>query len=219
MKKAEIEKEPSPKDLNRLLEWVNDHPLAQKIIEEKRGEIRQKRRAVIEEIKRLEAEYQPKKKDLTAAAKQAEAGWKEAREDLLKAELSLGQANWNLRDETGTFQTRIALLKNILRDTASPLIDDFIADMQTMYDKVRHDIRESTFDGVKTDIFTLQRKYILRTNIRAVERCMSYIREVIQKAEALRFTDQPENLEEMFDSWRSNIPSIETMEEVETYYR
>jgi len=214
MKKPEKElKEPLPKDIDRMLDWMGHHPLAQKIIEEKRGEIRKRRRIVIEEVKRLEREYEPKRRDLIAKVEKAEADWKEAQENLSKANLSLGRANWNLRDETSTFQTKIGVQKNILHETTSPLIDDFTTDMQIMLERIRHDVREGMYDWAKTNIGTLKKTYTFRSNLRAVEFCMAYIKDVIKKAQDLRYSDQPENLEEILDGWKSNIPSIEKMEE------
>ena len=99
MKKVEMKKEPSPNDLNRLLDWVSDHPLAQKIIKEKRQKIRKRRRSVIEEIQNLERDHGPKVRDLITERDGAEASWKKAREPLSKAEFELVHAKEKLYDE------------------------------------------------------------------------------------------------------------------------
>ena len=99
------------------------------------------------------------------------------------------------------------------------MIDDFIVEMLTLYEKVHHDIRESTFDGVKKNIVTREKIYNVTTNLRAVQRAMAYILEIIQKAEALRYIDDVEDLEGTLDAWKEGVPSIEEMEKIETRYR
>ena len=144
----------------------------------------------------------------------------EARERLNRAEKELEQARADLQDlQTESFGVsvngghQLSLLENELRSSADPQIDEFLAELWEIEQKILEKL-DTTETLSQPDRFTGRRHLIVRSNATSISKGVNAIREIRKKAEALKLAII-DDVEKELLSLKRSIPEIDGIERFE----
>jgi len=99
-------------------------------------EILSERQALVSKLQKLEAEHLATIKPLRVAEESALAGIKKAEADLQQAKIIHGEAMCVHITCSNAYGREWSAIEKALRDTASPLITEFITSLRNLYDRV-----------------------------------------------------------------------------------
>lgn len=195
-----------------LLRTIENHPLTQKIIEEKEAETLAKRKDAVQRMAEATAELEamPSPEAGTAPLR-AELAELEAKTKELKAEINrLGAELWQCRTVKGN---EIRDAEAVLLESYDKRIDEAITFFRDKLDWLREPGRISTqAAGAEKNIFTEKKTVKVRTNERRILASLEYCRNAIKDLEGLKLEADFDN--QAVEDLKRGIPPIDIYDEI-----
>ena len=195
-----------------LLRTIENHPLTQKIIEEKEAETLAKRKDAVQRMAEATAELE--------AMPSPEAATAELRGDLADAEDKVkelqGKINLTVADVWRNRQYKERAIRDaeaVLLESYDKRIDEAITFFRDKLDWLREPGRISTqAAGAEKNIFTEKKTVKVRTNERRVLASLEYCRNAIKDLEGLKLEADFDN--QAVEDLKRGIPPIDIYDEI-----
>lgn len=198
--------------MDKIPEWIEKHPLTQKIKSDYEAERIQAREEIVREIETLQDEGRaiPCNDDVVEGIR-AEIKKKEGEIQKLKTEAEKRVAD--VRRRRLDIETRISRLQGELMESADPLLNQEIEHFQAIYDKLREPgkINSQNHKGAR-NLFTETEEIITATNVDAIAEALKYCIKAMEEIGKMKFQAEPD--EARLKALRENIPNHEELREI-----
>lgn len=198
--------------MDKIPEWMESHPLTQKIKADHEAERIKARAEIVQEIEALQDERRaiPCVDDTIERIK-AEIKKKEKEIEKLKAKAG-NRAAKNMRRRLD-LENQIGRLQAKLLENFDPRLEEEIQHYEALFEKLRlpEKIHQQKFKGER-NLFAETEEVITVTNADSIQEALQYCRGAIEEIRAMKFDPEPD--EARLKELRANIPNFEALREI-----
>ena len=203
-------------NVKEVLNTLQQHPITQKILEEKQQAIIEQRKLAFSELKTLRTEQNEKLKILHYKITKTEKALEVSQQEAKRAAQEHQKAQNEKFAASLDYSSRIQRLESTLQETADPQIDEGIKFFNERLDALRKPeaIKQQHRPGYK-DLYTEKRKPFGYSNYDALNNTIAYLQGAVKEAQEMKLQDlTSEEIKKRLDELKANTPAWDAL----TYY-
>jgi hypothetical protein len=196
------------------LERFLESPVGQELAAQAEEKRLRRRQALTAEIDALTADHEKAVPRLVGALERAEEDRRKAEQALRGKERALSSARMAHLEAGNRFQHELGIRRHELEETADPLIEAFVREMNDAHDSTRNGKLHLVEHPGRENPYTGGRKSVTYTNHRSLRAHLAGLRAAASAAEALKYEPLTEGeVTETLERIRATIPPIGPIEE------